>query len=107
MRAEEYDERVRLGIYRKKGRPCGHIPANKGLNARRREPVKSRLPIVRDLFEVIDNDPRSLEEVAHVSGYHWASFSRWRRGYSTMNIADFVNVAETMRKKVILVDMED
>lgn len=101
MRSVDYQRRVSEGIYNQRGRPLGHVPKNKGFRKTRGE-VKSNVPAVKDLFDIIDADGRSIQVLADNAGYSPEAFSNWRRGKTTMDIFAFSAVALSMGYRVKL-----
>lgn len=101
MRSVDYQQRVAGGVFNQRGRPLGHEPKNKGFRLTRGE-VKSNVPAVKDLFDIIDADGRSVRVLADNVGYSPEAFSNWRRGKTTMDIFAFSAVAISMGYKVKL-----
>lgn len=84
----------------KKGEPRGPSPLIG--RAQPRLPVRSALPIVRDLFEIIDQTGLSYEMLAKKAGCHKQSLTIWRRGKNAPGLQQFENVAMSLGYEVVL-----
>lgn len=71
--------------------------------------ASSNYPLVVDLFYAIDNDPRTLNQVADSAGVYRCSVRVWKTGRSLPSLALFDAMARAVGLKLMLVpiDAED
>lgn len=67
-----------------------------------RKEIKSTCPVVRQLFELMDQDGRSFEEIANRAGYYPNMLSLWRTGKTRPVISTMVDVAQAIGYRIRL-----
>ena len=68
-----------------------------------KKPVRAASPVVRQLFELIDDAGISLADAGRPAGVHYVTMSRWRQGFSAPRLVELENVAQGMGYRLLLV----
>ena len=85
-------------------RPRGHKPANLGRpNWFNRRPATAPVPLVKELFRLIDATELSLSAFGELCGYSIVSLSQWRHGRSRPTISAITDIAEAAGYRLELV----
>lgn len=84
------------------GRPKGHTPKNLG-KIGRRKPTKNPIPVIVDLFKLMDEDPRSYDEIATASKAHKVTIVSWRSGASIANLRTLDAVARALGGRLTVI----
>jgi transcriptional regulator with XRE-family HTH domain len=61
----------------------------------RHEPTTA-VRIIRDFFDIIDTDPRSMRVIARDAGSHNVTLSNWRHGRTAPSLTAFEAVCQTL-----------
>ncbi|MBA8904847.1 hypothetical protein [Aminobacter ciceronei] len=72
-----------------------------------RKPPRTASAIIRDMMEIIDQDPRSMETIGKVVGIHPNNLSYWRSGMRSPTLINFENAAQAIGYKLTLVRIND
>jgi len=83
-----------------KGRLRG--PSIQNGRGKPRKPVRSALPVMRDLFRIVDRTGLSYEALAKKAGCHKQSLTNWRRGEYSPYLQQFENMATALGYEIVL-----
>ncbi len=87
----------------KRGRPTGHIPANKGrANQFNAKPTRAASAVVREFFDRLDADGRSAASVGYAAGPHPVTISYWRSGKQSPSVSDFESACRIIGYELVL-----
>lgn len=72
-----------------------------------RKPVESNIPLIKDLFSLIDTSGLTMKQLSDTSGVHWRSIANWRKGENSVTLLTFESVAGALGYELTLKKKED
>lgn len=72
-----------------------------------RKPPRTASAIIRDMMEIIDKDPRSMEDIGKIVGIHPNNLSYWRSGMRSPTLINFENAAQVLGYRLALIPVEN
>lgn len=71
-----------------------------------KKPARTASPIIRQLFDRIDDAGVPGRELQRRSGVHHVTLSKWKHGTNAPRLTDFEAVAQAMGFSVVLVPLD-
>lgn len=72
----------------------------------RRRPARTASPVLRELFDILNDDPRSDVKIGKIVGVHPNVLSCWRGGQRSPTLINFENTAQTLGYRLTLTPIE-